>query len=671
MAFWSFLSSFYLSTPTRLSIFTLTFVAYFLLLCTSATVHREICSNFDETSIVLNWTGGISLCKHCMDDASSVDFACSPNASSGSLQARGNWSSGKMLFIDPLPKSSVLVQVVAIIYGGCLYSDRSQFQPSPTPYVFLSLQGIPIGTLNVPTVNCPNCPSVTRMMSPCFPEGWKGYHARKENCIHVRENLSLCLNRIILNLRYRKAIATTTTTSTSNRDLSLHTTSTHSGDSKLHPETSMVHYDPGQRDSTSMDLTSNGSPIEVFSKTPNLLNKIVLRSENSTNLSSISSNTTTTTTTGNEPPSSSKETLKIVLIACGAGLAFLLILFAMLLFCKRRHSNSIEYQSLLSSTGFHSKHSSSDRNSNLSSMRSKGILSSEATDRIEKAPEFFENLRYIDRLGRDLFGELLLCKDEISGQFVITKQISLLEPFNKDTATVLQAALKDLQLLRHKNINRLLDSWLNGDRTVLIAMEYVVSPFSLENLIAHNKQSSDPVSTFKISRYFRICLEISTGLEYLHSSRVVHGDLKAENILIHMKGSSVESVKLAECGISWKLKLFDRKQFAKLDSTKQESFYHLPPESILKKVSAERDESKVDIWSVGMILYYLLTMQRPDIKYTKQQMRNPLPKEILLDRSLYNLIKIYNQCTTPVPDQRPSSTLLKSAFHQQLIEEDP
>jgi len=34
--------------------------------------------------------------------------------------------------------------------------------------------------------------------------------------------------------------------------------------------------------------------------------------------------------------------LKIVLIAFGAGLAFLLILVAMLLFCKRWHANSIE-----------------------------------------------------------------------------------------------------------------------------------------------------------------------------------------------------------------------------------------------------------------------------------------------------------------------------------------
>lgn len=89
--------------------------------------------------------------------------------------------------------------------------------------------------------------------------------------------------------------------------------------------------------------------------------------------------------------------------------------------------------------------------------------------------------------------------------------------------------------------------------------------------------------------------QIVSAISYCHAKNIVHRDLKPENILFDSKKSS-SNLKIIDFGASTKFS--DETKLSKLIGTT----YYIAPE-ILKK---ELYNEKVDIWSLGVILYIML-----------------------------------------------------------------
>ena len=117
-----------------------------------------------------------------------------------------------------------------------------------------------------------------------------------------------------------------------------------------------------------------------------------------------------------------------------------------------------------------------------------------------------------------------------------------------------------------------------------------------------------------------IIFKILSAIQYLHDNKIVHRDIKAENIILESTEPDAE-VKIIDFGLS---KKYNSKQ--KL-TTKTGTPFYVSPEVI----NGEYNE-KCDIWSIGIVAYLLLTGTLP---FTPSQNGRNAPED---EQELYNKI---------------------------------
>ncbi|KAH7158111.1 hypothetical protein B0J13DRAFT_650909 [Dactylonectria estremocensis] len=147
-----------------------------------------------------------------------------------------------------------------------------------------------------------------------------------------------------------------------------------------------------------------------------------------------------------------------------------------------------------------------------------------------------------------------------------------------------------LKLIEHPNIMKLYDIWENRSEVYLI-LEYI-DQGDLFTFINMRGRLSEEVSIF----FFR---QIISAITYCHSFNICHRDLKPENILI----SADLQIKIADFGMA-ALHQTDTHQLA----TACGSPHYAAPE-LLKNRQYRGD--RADIWSLGVILYAMLSATLP------------------------------------------------------------
>ena len=128
---------------------------------------------------------------------------------------------------------------------------------------------------------------------------------------------------------------------------------------------------------------------------------------------------------------------------------------------------------------------------------------------------------------------------------------------------------------------------------------YLVSDYAvkgdLSNIIKNHQNYKTKFAENTIWKYF---IQIIFGLKYLHSNDIIHRDIKSNNIFVDKN----DNIKIGDFGISKILT-----NYLNYAQTIIGTPYYLAPE-ILKRI---RYNSKVDIWSLGVILYELITLSVP------------------------------------------------------------
>jgi len=143
----------------------------------------------------------------------------------------------------------------------------------------------------------------------------------------------------------------------------------------------------------------------------------------------------------------------------------------------------------------------------------------------------------------------------------------------------------------------------------------------------------DSLPEHKCRKYFR---DAVMGLEYLHSCRVIHRDIKPENLLLF----SDDVVKISDFGVSIRLDTeVDQKSLKKTVG----SPIFLPPElcaSETPKISGPA----VDIWALGVTLYFFVFGKFPFLGDTEMQMYDNIRSQKLqfpnkVDKDLQDLLQ--------------------------------
>ena len=147
------------------------------------------------------------------------------------------------------------------------------------------------------------------------------------------------------------------------------------------------------------------------------------------------------------------------------------------------------------------------------------------------------------------------------------------------------------QRLDHPNIIKVLKPVRKS--RMYLAMEYFEG-VSLRALM-RDKQPFEPARALNFAR------QICDALIYMHAERVVHRDLKPENILV----GSDDQIKIMDFGIALD-ESARRLTWAGLSTTVGTPDYMAP-----EQVSGRRGDARTDIYSLGMILYEMLTGNLP------------------------------------------------------------
>ena len=150
-----------------------------------------------------------------------------------------------------------------------------------------------------------------------------------------------------------------------------------------------------------------------------------------------------------------------------------------------------------------------------------------------------------------------------------------------------EVAEKEIELLsqfKHPNIIRYKHAeYLEEEERIALYME--LADFSLDAKIKN-------LSIETIEKYFK---EICEGMKYLHDRKMIHRDIKPQNILI-----KDGTIKLSDFGIAKKT---DTTMITITDKANVFGTYsYLPPE-VLK---GEKYSVKCDVWALGVIFYQML-----------------------------------------------------------------
>ncbi|CAG0903314.1 unnamed protein product, partial [Darwinula stevensoni] len=170
-----------------------------------------------------------------------------------------------------------------------------------------------------------------------------------------------------------------------------------------------------------------------------------------------------------------------------------------------------------------------------------------------------------------------------------------------------------LKKLNHPNIVKMED-FLWDQKNIYIVMEYCGGG-DLSKLIQRQKRLSEQVCR----RYLH---QLAKALKYLRENDICHLDLKPGNILL---SSSLKTLKLADFGFAQHLSEEDK------ETALKGSPLYMAPEILLGRSY----DARVDLWSVGVILYECLFGKAPFSSSTLDEIlrkiRDPRAKIVIPD----------------------------------------
>jgi len=208
-------------------------------------------------------------------------------------------------------------------------------------------------------------------------------------------------------------------------------------------------------------------------------------------------------------------------------------------------------------------------------------------------------------LGAGAVSSIYRAVHEATGREVVLKALKASIPSTSSFAAQLEREARILAEMSHPNVVLLIDfkrAEHGAGRTFLVLER--VDGFPLRELLRRKR-------ALRVDVACAIACEILSGLEHAHSHGVVHRDIKPENILLSKRGD----VKIVDFGIAQRDKLPSANEPLALsehgESLHKESFgapAYMSPEQVL----GEHVDARSDLYSLGVVLYRMLSGLRPD-----------------------------------------------------------
>ncbi|XP_017224486.2 cell division control protein 2 homolog A [Daucus carota subsp. sativus] len=195
----------------------------------------------------------------------------------------------------------------------------------------------------------------------------------------------------------------------------------------------------------------------------------------------------------------------------------------------------------------------------------------------------------VEKIGEGTYGVVYKARDRVTNETIALKKIRL----EQDDEGVPSTAIREISLLKemqHDNIVRLMDV-VHSEKRLYLVFEY---------LDLDLKKHMDTCPEFaKDPRIIKMFLyQMLRGIAYCHSHRVLHRDLKPQNLLIDRR---TNVLKLADFGLARAFGIPVR-----VFTHEVVTLWYRAPEILL---GARQYSTPVDVWSVGCIFAEMVNLR--------------------------------------------------------------
>lgn len=201
-----------------------------------------------------------------------------------------------------------------------------------------------------------------------------------------------------------------------------------------------------------------------------------------------------------------------------------------------------------------------------------------------------ERYKVIDKLGGGGMSIVYLAEDTILNRKVAIKAISIPPREKEETLKRFEREVHNSSQLSHENIVSMIDVD-EEDECFYLVMEYIEGPTLAEYIHSHGPLSVETAIKFTE--------QILSGIKHAHDMRIVHRDIKPQNVLIDKN----KTLKIFDFGIAKALSETSLTQTNHVLGTVQ----YLSPE----QAKGESTDEGTDIYSIGIVLYEMLVGEPP------------------------------------------------------------
>ncbi|CAH4037446.1 unnamed protein product [Pieris brassicae] len=206
--------------------------------------------------------------------------------------------------------------------------------------------------------------------------------------------------------------------------------------------------------------------------------------------------------------------------------------------------------------------------------------------------------KLLKTIGKGNFAKVKLAKHVPTGKEVAIKIIDKTQ-LNPGSLQKLFREVRIMKMLDHPNIVKLFQV-IETEKTLYLVMEYASGGEVFDYLVLHGRMKEKEARA-----KFR---QIVSAVQYCHQKRIIHRDLKAENLLL----DGEMNIKIADFGFS--------NEFT--PGAKLDTFCGSPPYAAPELFQGKKyDGPEVDVWSLGVILYTLVSGSLPFDGSTLRELR--------------------------------------------------